>query len=107
MFSSLKTKLIFFIALILAITAATILYFTNRDVGSAMLKAEKASDQNVLRFVELNIKGGYDKLLSDKINSILKLRRQLKDTGEIAASILNEYYTLSKKGSLSEREAVS
>jgi len=105
MFSSLKTKLIFFIALIMAITAAAILYFTNRDVGNAMLRAEEVSAKNVLRFVELNIKGGYDKLLSDKINSILKLRKQLKDTGEIAASILNEYYTLSKKGSLSKKEA--
>jgi len=105
MFSSLKTKLIFFIALIMAITAAAILYFTNRDVGTAMLQAETASAQNVLRFVELNIKGEYDQLLSDKIDAILKRRKQLKYRSETAASILEEYFTLLKKGVLSEKEA--
>ena len=72
MFSSLKMKIIFFIALIMAITAAVIMYFTHRDVGRAMFQAEEASAQNVLRLVELNIKGGYQKLLSDRIDTMLQ-----------------------------------
>jgi len=67
MFSSLKTKLIFFIALVMVATAVGVLYFTHRDVGHAMSQAEEASAKNVLRLVELNIQGGYQNLLADRI----------------------------------------
>jgi len=42
------------------------MYFTHKDVGRAMLEAETSSSRNVLKLVELNIKGGYNKLISDE-----------------------------------------
>jgi len=89
----------------MATTAAAIMYFTNHDVRHAMLKAEEASAQNVLQFVELNIKGGYDKLLFDKIDTTLKRRKQLKNTGKVAVSVLEEYADLLDKGLLTEENA--
>lgn len=105
MFSSLKTRIIFFITLIMAITAATIMYFTDRDVGRAMLEAEKSSAQNVLRLVELNIQGGYNKLLADKMEMVVRATRHLKSMARVCASVFNENASLVKKALLSEKEA--
>lgn len=105
MFSSLKMKIIFFIALIMAITAAVILYFTHRDVGRAMFQAEEASAQNVLKLVELNIKGGYQKLLSDRIDTMLRRKNRLTSQTVIAASVLKQYEDFSKRGLFSKQLA--
>lgn len=105
MFSSIKSKIIFFIALIMAVTAATVMYFTHRDVGLAMLRKEEVLAKNVLRMVELNIKGGYQKLLTNRLNTILRHKTQLKDLTAIASSIIGEFAALFKSGRLTEEEA--
>ena len=102
MFSSLKMKIIFFVALIMAITAAVTVYFTHRDVGRAMFQAEEASAQNVLRLAELNIKGGYQKLLSNRIDTMLRRKNRLTSQTTIAASVLSQYAALSKRGIIFE-----
>ena len=60
MFSSLKIKTFFFLTLLMTTTAGVIIIFTHRDVGDAMLKAERSSATNILELVELNIKAGYE-----------------------------------------------
>lgn len=105
MFSSIKTKIIFFTTLMLATTAAAIMLFTHTHVRNAMLSAEVSSVQNILHLVDLNIQGGYDKLLSDKMEMVLDATRQLKQVSAVAASTLNENANLSVKGVLSEPEA--
>lgn len=105
MFSSLKGKIIFFITLIVAITGIAIVFFTRRDVGNAMLQAQETSAQNVLELVELNIRGGYNKLLSDKFDMIIGLNTRLKDLTGICLSVVEKYKDLAKTGVLSEKEA--
>ena len=60
MFPSLKIKTFFFLTLLMTTTAGVIIIFTHRDVGDAMLKAERSSATNILELVELNIKAGID-----------------------------------------------
>ncbi|RJQ60511.1 MAG: HAMP domain-containing protein [Desulfobacteraceae bacterium] len=105
MFTSLKGKIIFFITLIMGVTATGIVFFTHRDVGQAMLESEKASAQNVLELVELNIQGGYNKLLADKVDMITGLNSRLRSTSGICASVLTEYSELAEKGFIKESEA--
>ena len=105
MFSSLKGKLIFFIILIVSITGIVIVLLTRRDVGNAMLEAQESSAQNVLELVELNIRGGYNKLLSEKFDMIIGLNSRLKDLAGISLSIVEKHADLSKTGALSEKEA--
>ena len=105
MFISLRIKIIFFISLLTAITAAGILYFTYRDVGRAMFEAEETLAQNVLRLVELNIKGGYDKLLSDKMEMIVGARKQIRSVAGVCLSVLEGNAELIEKGVLSRQEA--
>ena len=105
MLSSLKTKLIFFTTLILAITAAAIMYFSHLYVGNAMRSAEVSSVQNILRLVELNIQGGYDKLLADKMEMVLNATKQLKHISAVCASVINENVGLSSMGLISDDDA--
>ncbi|MFC1821810.1 cache domain-containing protein [Thermodesulfobacteriota bacterium] len=105
MFYSLTGKLLFFITLIVTITGVVIVFVTGRDVGTAMLEAEEASARNVLELVELNIQGGYNKLLSDKFDMIIGLNTRLKDLTAICSSVIAKYAFLVKKGIMSEKEA--
>ncbi len=105
MFSSLKTKIIFFIALILAATAAGVMYFTHRDVGNAMSQAEEGSARNVLRLVELNIQGGYKKLLTDRIYSMVHRKGGLKSQAGVALSVSEQFATLARKRLVSKKYA--
>ena len=105
MFSSLKTKIIFFIALVMIATAVGVLYFTHRDVGQAMSHAEEASARNVLRLVELNIQGGYKKLLSDRIHSMGQRKSGLKSQADVAVSVFEQFATLVQKKLVSKKYA--
>jgi len=105
MFTSLKGKIIFFITLIMGITVLFIVYFTQRDVGKAMLESEQASAQNVLRLVELNIQGGYNKLLADKSDMIIGLNQRLKSVSTICVSVLKEYNRLAKTRVITDKQA--
>ena len=105
MFSSIKGKLIFFIILIVSITGIVIVLLTRRDVGNAMLEAQESSAQNVIELVELNIRGGYNKLLSEKFDMIIGLNSRLKDLAGICLSIVEKHADLSKTGTLSKKEA--
>ena len=105
MFSSLKTKIIFFLTIIMIITGAGIMYFTHTYVGSAMLEAEKSSAKNVLGLVELNIQGGYNKLLADKMDMVVRATRQLKSMSSVSASVIKENVELARLKLLSKKEA--
>ncbi|MGI9335648.1 MAG: cache domain-containing protein, partial [Gammaproteobacteria bacterium] len=105
MFTSLNLKIISLIVLIMSVTAAAVLWITHREVGDAMLEAEKTSAENVLKLVELNIRGGYDRLLTDKIEILARLKGDLRQSTKVAATVLNEYEQLRAAGSLPEMRA--
>jgi len=105
MFSTLKIKSIFFIALIMAITAGAIMYFTHREVGRAMIENEESSAQNVLQLAELNIKGGYEKLISEKFDMIFTVKNQLKGISTLSKSTLEGYAALTEDKLISKQEA--
>ncbi len=105
MFVSIKTKIIVFITLIIAVIAGAMMYFTHRDVGKAMLSAEEISARNVLELVELSIKAEYSKVLQDKCETILNIQRQLKGMTASYASILEQYRVFADRGLFSRQEA--
>ena len=105
MFISIKTKIIIFITLIIAVIASAMMYFTHRDVGLAMLTAEETSARNVLELVELGIKAEYKKLLQDKCETIMNIQRQLRSTTVSCVSILEEYSVFAERGLFIKPEA--
>lgn len=105
MFLSLKSKIIFFLFLAMAVTAAAVLYFTHKDVGRAMYEAEEASARNVLNLVELTIRGGYDKLLADRVDTLQNRKQRLKSLSAMVVSVLDEFACLVESGRISADEA--
>jgi len=104
-FTTIKSKLILLITLIMVITGSAVMFFTQRDVGRAMRTAEELSARNVLELVELNIRGGYNRLISDKIEILTRLKTELKQMTGVVASVLADYNELAGRGEFTENEA--
>jgi signal transduction histidine kinase/CheY-like chemotaxis protein/HPt (histidine-containing phosphotransfer) domain-containing protein len=103
-FSSLKFKVVALILLVLVITSVATLYFTQRDVGSAMLRAEQSSAENVLQLADLNIRASYDQLISDKIELLTQLKAEMVQTANMSNSVLREFMLLNRENRLSKEE---
>jgi len=87
--------------------AISILYFTHRDVGRAMLEAEEASAENVLKLVELNIKAGYGRLIQKKVQILARLQADLQSICDLAQSSFDLYSNLYTSGKTTRSEARS
>lgn len=105
MFTSLKSKIIFLIINILAITAATIMYATHTDMRKAMLDAEVASARNVLQLIDLNINAAYNQLIADKIEILSRLQNELHTISLLSVSVMDRFYDLEKSGKLDITQA--
>ena len=104
-FNSLRMKIIFLISVMMIVTAVGIMYYSHQDVGSAILKVQVESADNVLRLVELNISAGYSRLLSDKIEILTRLANELRNLSIICSSTINDYNRISNKGLIKEEDA--
>jgi two-component system, sensor histidine kinase and response regulator len=105
MFSTLKGKIIFFLVILMTITVSAIVFFTHRSVGNAMLRTQRYSAKNVLELVELNIRGGYKKLVSDKIDMISGLNRHMEEISTICIAGLKKDAMLPRQSALSKKAA--
>jgi two-component system, sensor histidine kinase len=97
--------MIFFITLIMTITGLVIVFYTRKDVEKTILKVEESTAQNVLELIELNISGGYNKLLFDKLDMIKSLTERLRNTVNLHASVLKNYSDMAAKGEITKAEA--
>jgi len=99
LYNSISSKIVFLISMVLVVTATSIMYFTQRDVGKTMFDAQQKSARNVLELVRLNILGGYNRLIADKIDILNRMKTDLKNVGHISTSVFREFETLgSQKG---------
>jgi len=90
MFVSLKTKIILLIISIMIITAAVTLYFTNKDISTAMLEQQNTLSKNVLYLINLNIKGSYDSLVFNKLKSITRYKHILKTRTNFVLNMIEQ-----------------
>ncbi len=107
MFRTLNSKIVWLISLVLIIAAASNMYFTQRDVGRAMLESEESSAKNVLHLVELNISGGYNRLISDKFEILTRLKSELMHLANLNTSVLAEFMKLKNSKSIDADTAKS
>lgn len=105
MFRSLRGKILLLFATIMALTAAVQIYLTHRDVGRTVLETEKASAQNVLRLIELNIEGRYSQLITEKIDILRRLQKDLKHVSTICTSVIKEFIRLNESGMMQKEVA--
>lgn len=86
-------------------TAATIIFYTKRDVSVAMMEAERTATQNMLNLISLNIQGGYNRLVNEKIEIFSILDKEIQNISSMAVSTINGYSRLSESGIISHEEA--
>ncbi|MCP5195664.1 MAG: cache domain-containing protein [Gammaproteobacteria bacterium] len=89
----------------MAVTSIGIMYYSHQEVGKAILNVQVDSADNVLRLVELNISAGYSRLLSDKIEILTRLSKELKDISLITNSAIAEKIDLVSQELLTKEQA--
>ena len=97
LYNSISSKIVFLISMVLVVTATSIMYFTQRDVGKAMFDAQQKSARNVLELVSLNIRGGYNRLIADKIDILNRMKADLKNVGHISISVFGEFESIANE----------
>lgn len=97
LYNSISSRIVLLISLVLVVTATSIMYFTQRDVGKTMFDAQQKSARNVLELVRLNIRGGYNRLIADKIGILNRMKADLKYIGHINQSVIQEFQLLASR----------
>ncbi len=105
MFTSLKSKIISLIVFIMVITALIIIFISSREIGDAMLAQQNSMSQNVLSLIELNIKGEYSNLISDKIYSVTRHKNSLNSKKDQLIELLDRLNQAVRQQVLSKNEA--
>ena len=97
MFTSIKSKFVALIAIIMLVTSSAIMYFTHRDVGNAMLVAEQSSARNVLGLAQLHISASYDRIINEKVGLLGELKSEMRNTLFLVQSVVNSYAGLNNR----------
>jgi len=100
MFFSIKFKILLSITLIMTATAGVNIYFTQRDVGKAMILSQREAAEKMLEYVRLNTQEQYRNLLQAKTEMTLSKRFQLKEAAQLAISVLDSHDKFQKDGAL-------
>jgi len=94
MIHSLQTKILLLISLIFIATTASIIFFTQTDVKSAILKTEHKNLENIKKIILLNVEGKYKNLLLDKLAFIKRRKNQLQSDSALLMQSLDLLYQL-------------
>lgn len=105
LFSSIKFKIFFLVALIAAPIVLFVGLYTKRDVEEAMLADEDRSQKNVLNLLMLNISGSYKYLLGQKVDAVLERRERLEKLNGLILSVFDRFHRAAMDGRLTEAEA--
>ncbi|MDX2421756.1 MAG: ATP-binding protein [Amphritea sp.] len=105
MLSSFKFKIIALIVAVLLCTAAGVMYFTQQGVSHAMLVVEQKSARNVLQLADLNIRAGYNQLVSEKVAILNETKADMQQLARMGLATLQNYATASEQGGISEASA--
>ncbi len=90
--STIKGKIIVCVTLVMVVSTVVNLYFTKRDVGSAIMVAQEKSAKNILHSFYLVIREDYHTLLSSKRTMTLEKRNHLKKTAQMIHSVFAGFY---------------
>ncbi len=105
MFTSLKSKIISLIIFIMVVTAVIIIFISSKEIGNAMLVQQNSMSRNVLSLIELNIKGEYSNLISDKIYSVTRHKNRLNSRKDQLIELLDRLNLSVEQQVLSKIEA--
>jgi len=89
----------------MVITAGVIIYFTQVDIGKAMLDQQNLLSKHILYLIDLNIRADYTSLIDNKINSVLRYKGMLKSRTQIILKMIEQQNQYINKKEISYTEA--
>lgn len=89
----------------MAVTAAIIILISNKEIGNAMLAQQERLSKHVLSLIDLNIKGEYNNLITDKIDSVLRYKQVLKTRTDLVIQMMVQQNHYSQRNVLSRVQA--
>ncbi|MDO6565210.1 response regulator [Amphritea sp. 1_MG-2023] len=105
MLSSFKFKIIALIVIVLLCSAAGVMYITQKGVGQAMLLVEQKSARNVLQLADLNIRAGYNQLISHKVDLVNEIKADMQQFAQMGQTVFDHYKRASEQGIIDEATA--
>ncbi|GAU08844.1 SpoIIE family protein phosphatase [Desulfoplanes formicivorans] len=102
---SLRSKITVLILFVLLVTGASITFFTKKDVGRAMLKAEVRSVANALELIHTTIRGEYEGLLDYKVATVQARKSQLRHTATAGRALCRAYLDMTRSGLMTPQQA--
>ncbi|MCG8618154.1 MAG: SpoIIE family protein phosphatase [Desulfobacterales bacterium] len=90
MFTSLQSKIVSLIIFIMVITALILIFIANKEIGNAMLIQQDKLSRHVLSLIDLNIKGEYNNLITDKIDAVTRHKALLRNRTDMVVKMLDQ-----------------
>ncbi|HCY88194.1 MAG TPA: hypothetical protein DHV36_23860 [Desulfobacteraceae bacterium] len=100
MFTSLQSKIVGLIIFIMVITALILIFIANKEIGNAMLVQQDKLSRHVLSLIDLNIKGEYNNLITDKIDAVTRHKALLQNRTAMVVNMLDHQNDLIVQKSL-------
>jgi phosphoserine phosphatase RsbU/P len=99
--NSLQSKIIFLVIAIMAVTAVIIITISGKEINSAMLAQQERLSEHVLSLINLNIRGGYNNLITDKIDSVIRYKQVLKARTGLVIQMIDQQHRYSRENRFS------
>jgi len=103
--NSLQSKIIFLVIAIMAVTAVIIISISGREINQAMLTQQERLSRHVLSLINLNIRGEYNNLITDKIDSVSRHKQSLKARTDLVLQMIEQQDRSSRENRFSRDTA--
>ncbi len=95
--NSVQSKIIFLVIAIMAVTAILIITISGKEINHAMLAQQERLSQHVLSLINLNIRGEYNNLITDKIDSVTRYKQILKARTDLVVKLIEQQHRYSRE----------
>jgi sigma-B regulation protein RsbU (phosphoserine phosphatase) len=103
--NSLQSKIIFLVIAIMAVTAVLIISISGREINQAMLTQQERLSQHVLSLINLNIRGEYNNLITEKIDSVSRYKQVLTARTDLVLEMIKQQDRYSRENRFSPETA--
>jgi HAMP domain-containing protein len=92
-----QSKIIFLVIAIMAVTAILIITISGKEINHAMLAQQERLSRHVLSLINLNIRGEYNNLITDKIDSVTRYKQILKARTDLVVKLIEQQHRYSRE----------
>ncbi len=87
---SLKTKAYLGLLVIFCLSATLVVYFSSREISTALTHSEEKAVRNIFQLVDLNVTDTHNQLLNDKVAAIDQRKKSLLSNSKLAIATFGQ-----------------